>query len=98
MKRICVQFLRFVLVILFAQVSSPNMLRGGEPVKWISCPDVPQRVYTVYHFNKKYPSIFKAETFLHACIYRCPLHALCQCHGRMQWSFVGDLFIQYVAL
>lgn len=46
--------LLFVSCSLNAQEINPSLLSRQWPASWISCPDVPQRDYGVYHFRKTF--------------------------------------------
>ena len=43
---------------------NPELLKWYWPTAWISCPDVPQREYGVYHFRKTFDLSTKPEKFI----------------------------------
>ncbi|HTI10696.1 MAG TPA: alpha-L-rhamnosidase C-terminal domain-containing protein [Puia sp.] len=57
MKRILL-FCLFLSCLMAADAQQPPirpaLLQGSWPAQWISCPDVPQRAYGVYHFRKTF--------------------------------------------
>src|SRR5690606_21931582 len=57
--------IRLILFVLFGTISmslvygqnikvNPDLLKGRWDAEWISCPDVPQKEYGVYHFRKTF--------------------------------------------
>ena len=50
--------------LLHAQEVNPSLLNNGWPATWITCPDVPQRDYGVYHFRKTINLDKKPEKFI----------------------------------
>ncbi|MCX2477721.1 alpha-L-rhamnosidase N-terminal domain-containing protein [Pedobacter sp. MC2016-15] len=43
---------------------NPALLKKAWPAKWITCPDVNQRAYGIYHFRKKITLATKPDKFL----------------------------------
>ncbi len=52
MKLNCLLALLLFGLLLNAQEPNPSLLNNGWSAAWITCPDVPQRDYGVYHFRK----------------------------------------------
>ncbi len=52
MKLNCLLALLVFGLLLNAQEPNPSLLNNGWSAAWITCPDVPQRDYGVYHFRK----------------------------------------------
>lgn len=56
-----------LLISLFAQDKpkiNPDLLNKHWPAFWISCPDVPQRDYGIYHFRKTFSLKQKPQQFI----------------------------------
>lgn len=65
----CVLFVILFLAISFAGRTqevriNPVLLNGRWKAEWITCPDVAQRAYGVYHFRKKVQLSSKPSTFI----------------------------------
>lgn len=74
---------------------NPVLLKGSWPAFWISCPDVPQREYGVFHFRKTFNLESKPEKFIiHVSAdnrYRLFVNGKSVCSGPAR----GDLYNWY---
>lgn len=64
MKRLILIFLVQISLVSSSQEIHPTLLRGAWTANWISCPDVPQREYGVYHFRRTFTLEKKPEKFI----------------------------------
>lgn len=74
---------------------NPRLMQGAWPSSWITCPDVPQRAYGVYHFRKTVSLAQKPARFVvHASgdnRYRLFVNGQAVCSGPAR----GDLYNWY---
>ncbi|WP_202912401.1 alpha-L-rhamnosidase-related protein [Sphingobacterium olei] len=63
---IFISFYQFIVQGIFAQTTpvNPQLMKGYWPSSWISCPDISQRDYGVYHFRKSFDLNEKPEKFI----------------------------------
>lgn len=64
MKLITTLIFTSLSLILVAQEINPALLTRGWSASWITCPDIPQREYGVYHFRKTFSLDMKPEKFI----------------------------------
>lgn len=98
MKRLLVCVLTLLVLHLNAQHVpgiNPTLLSGSWPASWITCPDVPQRDYGVYHFRKNFSLEKAPEKFIvHVSAdnrYRLFVNGKAVCSGPAR----GDLYNWY---
>ncbi|MBE7172987.1 MAG: alpha-L-rhamnosidase [Williamsia sp.] len=74
---------------------NPLLMQGSWPSSWITCPDVPQRAYGVYHFRKEISLTQKPQKFVvHVSAdnrYRLFVNGKAVCSGPAR----GDLYNWY---
>ena len=80
---------------LIAQEINPDLLTKSWSASWITCPDIPQREYGVYHFRKSFALTTKPEKFIvHVSAdnrYRLFVNGKAVCNGPAR----GDLYNWY---
>ena len=64
MKLKCTLILSLFSFLLNAQDPNPSLLNKGWSATWVTCPDVPQRDYGVYHFRKTINLDNKPKNFI----------------------------------
>lgn len=93
-------FIAFLICLLSAstvqsQSINPSLLSGNWPASWITCPDVAQREYGVYHFRKNISLTAKPDKFVvHVSAdnrYRLFINGKAVCSGPAR----GDLYNWY---
>ncbi len=95
MKIISTITLILVISFLKAQEINPSLLSGSWSASWITCPDVPQRDYGVYHFRKTFTIDQSPKKFVvHVSAdnrYRLFVNGKTVCNGPAR----GDLYNWY---
>ncbi len=96
MKRFFLFFLLLGFVTVFAQSPiNPDLLKGSWRASWISCPNIGQRDYGVYHFRKTFELDSMKEKFIvHVSAdnrYRLFVNGVAVCSGPAR----GDLYNWY---
>jgi len=64
MKTAATFFLFIITCSLNAQEVNPSLLNNNWSASWITCPDVPQRDYGVYHFRKTFNLDHQPQKFI----------------------------------
>jgi len=88
----------FLLHCLFTDAQTainPNLLKGSWRASWVTCPNVPQRDYGVYHFRKNFSIDSLPQQFIvHVSAdnrYRLFVNGIAVCSGPAR----GDLYNWY---
>ncbi len=95
MKVIGTLFVFFLTCSLIAQQVNPNLLNHSWQASWVTCPDVSQRDYGVYHFRKTFSIAHHPEKFIVNVSadnrYRLFVNGKAVCNGPAR----GDLYNWY---
>jgi alpha-L-rhamnosidase len=88
-------FALLITVSANAQNINPSLLNNNWPASWISCPNIPQRDYGVYHFRKTFSLDKQPSSFVvHVSAdnrYRLFVNGKAVCNGPAR----GDLYNWY---
>lgn len=88
-------FALLITVSANAQNINPSLLNNNWPASWITCPNIPQRDYGVYHFRKAFSLDAKPSSFVvHVSAdnrYRLFVNGKAVCSGPAR----GDLYNWY---
>lgn len=95
MKIIAALILVFITSPVYTQEINPALLKGSWPASWITCPDIPQRDYGVFHFRKGFNLAAAPSKFVvHVSAdnrYRLFVNGKAVCNGPAR----GDLYNWY---
>jgi alpha-L-rhamnosidase len=95
MRKVLFATLLIITVSADAQKINPSLLNNNWPASWISCPNIPQRDYGVYHFRKTFRLDQQPSSFVvHVSAdnrYRLFVNGKAVCNGPAR----GDLYNWY---